>query len=97
VPRDQFEAMVESANPPKAIPARLPAHLYSCAGSSIMVRSLYLTLAFLTAAPLTAVFLAGFARYNLGMSRIAIRVDALSAAGLIFAAVAAVSLMRRKK
>jgi hypothetical protein len=27
VPRDQFEAMVESANPPKAIPARLPAHL----------------------------------------------------------------------
>ena len=63
----------------------------------MMVRSLHLTLAFLTAAPLTAVFLAGFARYNLGMSRIAIRVDALSAAGLIFAAVAAGSLMRGKK
>jgi hypothetical protein len=62
-----------------------------------MLRGLYLSLAFLTAAPLTAVFLAGFARYDLGMSRVAIRVDALSAAGLIFAAVAAISLIMRKK
>lgn len=52
-----------------------------------MTRGLSSTLAFLAAAPLTAVFIAGFARYDLGMSRVAIRVDALSGAGLIFAAV----------
>jgi hypothetical protein len=61
-----------------------------------MGRGLYLSLAFLTAAPLTAVFLAAFARYDMGMSRAAIRVDALSAAGVIFAAIAAVSLLKRK-
>jgi hypothetical protein len=62
-----------------------------------MARALYLSLAFLAAAPLTAICLVVFARYDMGMSRAAVRVDALGAAGAIFAAVAAVSLFRRRK
>jgi hypothetical protein len=80
-----------------ASPARLPAQLIPAQDQVLMARALYLSLAFFAAAPLTAICLVGFARYDMGMSRAAIRVDALSAADVIFAAVAAVSLLGRKK
>jgi hypothetical protein len=60
-----------------------------------MGRVLYLLLSFL-AAILTALLVAMFARYNLGMSREAIRIAALSVAGCLFAAIVVVALFRRE-
>jgi hypothetical protein len=51
----------------------------------------------LTAAVATALLLGLIARGDVGMSADMIRTDALSAAGIIFAAVATASLLRRKK
>ena len=60
-----------------------------------MERVPYLLLSFLTAI-LTALLVAMFAHYNLGLSREAIRIVALSVAGFIFAAVVAVALFKRR-
>ena len=51
----------------------------------------------LTAAVATALLLGLIARDDVGMSADMIRIDALSVAGIIFAAVASGSLLRRKK
>ena len=51
----------------------------------------------LTAAAATALLLGLIARDDVGMSADMIRIDALSAAGIIFAAVASGSLLKRKK
>jgi hypothetical protein len=60
-----------------------------------MERFPYLLLSFLTAM-LTALLLAAIARYDMGMSREAIRIVALSVAGFIFAAVVVVVLFKRR-
>jgi hypothetical protein len=60
-----------------------------------MGRVPYLLLSFLTAI-LVALFLAAFARYDLGMTREAIRIDALVVAGCLFAAIVVVALFRGK-
>ena len=51
----------------------------------------------LTAAVATALLLGLIARDDVGMSADMIRIDALSVAGIIFAAVASGFLLRRKK
>jgi hypothetical protein len=51
----------------------------------------------LTAAVATALLLGLIARDDVGMSADMIRTDALSAAGIVFAAVASGSLLRLKK
>jgi hypothetical protein len=51
----------------------------------------------LTAAVATALLLGLIARDDVGMSADMIRIDALSVAGIIFAAVANGSLLKRKK
>jgi hypothetical protein len=59
------------------------------------VRIFYLVLSLLSAA-MAALFLAAIARYDFGMTCAAIRTDALSAAGLLFAAVVAGTLFKRR-
>ena len=61
-----------------------------------MKRSVDATLG-LTAAVATALLLALIARDDVGMSADMVRTDALSAAGIIFVAIASGSLLRRKK
>jgi hypothetical protein len=61
-----------------------------------MKRSVDVTLG-LTAAVATALLLALIARDDVGMSADMVRTDALSAAGIIFVAIASGSLLRRKK
>jgi hypothetical protein len=61
-----------------------------------MTRALELILS-LAAAGATAFLLVLIARYDMGMSVYDIRIKALSAACLIFAAVAGGSLLKRKK
>jgi hypothetical protein len=60
-----------------------------------MARVVYLLLAILTAT-LAALVLVVFARYDVGMSREAIRFDALSVAGFLFVAVVVVALFKRR-
>jgi hypothetical protein len=60
-----------------------------------MERVSYLLLSFLTAI-LTALLVAMFARYNLGLSREAIRIAALSVTGCLVAAFVVVGLFKRK-
>jgi hypothetical protein len=60
-----------------------------------MGRALYLLVALLTAI-LAALLLVVFARYNIGMSREAIRADALSVAGFLFAAIVVVGFFKRR-
>jgi hypothetical protein len=60
-----------------------------------MERVPYLLLSFLTAI-LTALLVAMFAHYNLGLSREAIRIAALSVTGCLVAAFVVVGLFKRK-
>jgi hypothetical protein len=60
-----------------------------------MGRLPYHLLALLTAI-LAALFIATIAHYDMGVSREAIRIVALSVAGFIFAAVVAVALFKRR-
>ncbi len=72
------------------------AHLLGPCYCHRMKRSVDATLG-LTAAVATALLLALIARDDVGMSADMVRTDALSAAGIIFVAIASGSLLRRKK
>jgi hypothetical protein len=61
-----------------------------------MGRATFLIIA-LASAAMAAMMTGSFAHYELGVPLDTIRTDALSAAGLIFAAVACGSLLMRKK
>jgi hypothetical protein len=61
-----------------------------------MLGCLFYPLLVLLSATLAALFLAAIARYDLGMSREAIRAAALGVAGFLFAAVVLVRFFKRR-